>query len=253
MAAERLDRVEVADLEAVELAAVFPDETFDAVVFADVLEHLRDPLTTLRAARHILRPGGAVYVSLPNIAHGDIRLALLKGRFKYTKTGILDNTHTRFFTRDNLSEFAKDAGFVVAELRGTHADLFSTEQRLQASDYDAAVVDLVREDPLSSIYQFVAVLVPADATSLATSQALRMQDLELQNSRLVAQAEEHGTAAHEFRKFSEQLTAELAEARASAADQAARAAQLEAEIARMSEAASEPPRTLREKLRERLR
>jgi len=70
---------------------------FDGVVFKDVLEHVADPAALLRDARSLLRPGGRVIASIPNVAHWTVRLRLLFGHFDYTPTGLLDATHLRFF------------------------------------------------------------------------------------------------------------------------------------------------------------
>jgi 2-polyprenyl-3-methyl-5-hydroxy-6-metoxy-1,4-benzoquinol methylase len=76
-----------------------PDERFDVIVCADVLEHVAAPDRVLgRLARH-LGIDGCFLISLPNIAHYKIRLRLLAGRFDYEDAGILDRTHLRFFTR----------------------------------------------------------------------------------------------------------------------------------------------------------
>src|SRR4051794_1466234 len=67
VAAEKLERVVVGDLESLDLPAEFGEGAFDVVVFGDVLEHLRDPLPVLRQARRLLAPGGSVVISTPNI------------------------------------------------------------------------------------------------------------------------------------------------------------------------------------------
>src|SRR5690348_5788497 len=103
-ARDTLERVFVADLETADLVAEFGREQFDVVVFGDVLEHLRDPLTVLQRARPLLARGGFVVISVPNVAHGPVRLALLKGRWEYRSLGLLDDTHLRFFTRASLKQ-----------------------------------------------------------------------------------------------------------------------------------------------------
>jgi methionine biosynthesis protein MetW len=96
------------DVEAVPLAAA----RFDVVVFADVLEHLRDPVAVLRQAL----PAGRAVVSLPNVAHWTARRSLLGGRFPREGFGLFDRTHLRFYTRETAHELAGEAGFrVVAE------------------------------------------------------------------------------------------------------------------------------------------
>lgn len=185
VARTRMRRVEVGDLEAVDLGEVFGAGKYEVVLFGDVLEHLRDPLPVLRGARRLLSPGGSVIISVPNVAHGDVRMALLAGRFAYTKVGLLDDTHTRFFTRDSLTRFLTDAGFVLVDLQRTRADLFSTEVGVQESEVDPAVVDALRRDPEATTYQFVVRAVPDDAVQTTSEQALKLDQLsaELQAAR----------------------------------------------------------------------
>lgn len=114
VAAGRLERFMLADItDHAGVGELLGDERFDAIVFADVLEHLTDPVATLRSYRRFLAPGGAVFVSVPNIAVWNVRLGLLFGRFRYTPTGTLDRTHLRFFTRANLERALVNAGLEV--------------------------------------------------------------------------------------------------------------------------------------------
>ncbi len=114
------ERMVVADLDR-EVPAL--DERFDLIVYADVLEHLVDPLKILRALDARLAPGGRVIVSMPNVAHLWVRLSLLLGRFDYADRGILDRTHVRFFTERSLRQLLAAAGLEVARLEPTPAPL----------------------------------------------------------------------------------------------------------------------------------
>jgi len=90
---------------------------FDVVLFADVLEHLPDPHAMLLAARGALRPGGSVVVSVPNVAHWSVRVDILRGRFIYKPSGIMDATHLRWFTANSLKSLVTSAGFEVTHYR----------------------------------------------------------------------------------------------------------------------------------------
>jgi 2-polyprenyl-3-methyl-5-hydroxy-6-metoxy-1,4-benzoquinol methylase len=91
-------------------------QQFDGIIFADVLEHVKDPLAVLKGAQTVLAPGGYIYISTPNVAHITVRVMLLEGNFDYEDRGILDNTHLRFFTRKNLLQLFYDAGMEVTQL-----------------------------------------------------------------------------------------------------------------------------------------
>ncbi len=178
------ERVVVADLDQADLGSVVDGEVFDVVVFGDVLEHLRDPLPVLRQARHLLAPGGYVVISIPHVAHGDVRMSLMLGRFPYRSLGLLDSTHLRFFTRANLQSLLLGAGFAAIEIRTTTAPLFGTEIGVRPDEVDPAVVTMIASDPDALIYQFVLTAVPRDATTLAAETAWQNQQLVTRNGAL---------------------------------------------------------------------
>jgi len=123
-------------------------------VFADVLEHLLDPVGVLADSLTLLAPEGRVVISLPNVAHGSLRLAHLLGRWDLTDTGLLDRTHIRFFNRPRIYDLLADAGFVLEDLRGTTADPLRVEVEADGLDLPAHVVEWVRDQPDAFIYQF---------------------------------------------------------------------------------------------------
>ncbi len=92
---------------------------FSAILLLDVLEHLRFPERILEPCHRLLRPGGRIIVSVPNIANITICLMLLSGRFDYTERGILDKTHLRFFTRRTARGLLKGAGYRVIDEKMT--------------------------------------------------------------------------------------------------------------------------------------
>lgn len=150
-----LDGLVIADLNDVALADQFPPESFDVVVFGDVLEHLLDPAGVLQSGVKLLRPGGSIVISIPNIAHGAARLTLLQGHWDSTDTGLLDRTHIKFFTLDTLLAMLDDAGLVVTELRSSAADPLATEIGIDTDNLPPTAIDWVRGQPHAYDYQFI--------------------------------------------------------------------------------------------------
>lgn len=116
VAARFLDCVKCLDLR--DDKADLPKD-FDIIVFADILEHLEDPLSCLARFKKYLKKGGRIVVSIPNIACYNIRCSLLLGRFDYKDYGILDNTHLRFFTIKTAKRLIEAAGYEIVKLDTT--------------------------------------------------------------------------------------------------------------------------------------
>jgi len=157
------------DLEQPGWTAPLTGRRFDVIVFADVLEHLRDPARVLREACQLLAPGtGMVVASIPNVAHVSVRLELLLGSFRREALGILDETHLRFFTRDTVHELFASCGLaidswdyttndiadqVVADYLAQAGITYTAELRARFRDVDAAA------------YQFIVTACPAAAVT----------------------------------------------------------------------------------------
>jgi 2-polyprenyl-3-methyl-5-hydroxy-6-metoxy-1,4-benzoquinol methylase len=189
------ERVVVGDLsDPAVVASANDDERFDVVVGGDVLEHLPDPLSVLRACRAALKPGGYVVLSLPNIAHADIKLQLLAGRFSYRETGLLDRTHLHFFTLESIEEMLREAGLLLIDLRRVIVPVFATEQAVDPATVAPAVLAEAVADDESETYQFVVRAVVHDGDSeiahLASRAVALQTDLERERARRVlAEAE----------------------------------------------------------------
>lgn len=151
------ERVIVGDVEELNLQEILEEGSFDVIIFGDVLEHLKDPAQTLNRFKPFLSPGGYVVASIPNIAHGSVRLALLQGRFQYQPLGLLDNTHLRFFTRESVEQLFENVGFRIAEWRHTTRDIFATEIEIDRDQVTDELLQLVNKDPEALIYQFILV------------------------------------------------------------------------------------------------
>ena len=110
------DVFHVADIEIFS----FPyHQEFDYIVFADVLEHLRDPAAVLRRCLPALKDSGKLIISLPNVANWIVRLSLLFGHFDPADRGILDKTHLHFFTLRTLKKMLTDVSCRVLDVTPT--------------------------------------------------------------------------------------------------------------------------------------
>jgi len=89
----------------------FEDEYFDLVVVKEIVEHLYSCEMLLREAYRVLKEGGHIYITTPNIAGLIDRIFLLRGK-KPLAMG-WDETHIRFFTFDGLQDETTKQGFEI--------------------------------------------------------------------------------------------------------------------------------------------
>ncbi len=81
------------------------NKKYNYIVFADILEHTYNPINLIYKFGEFLAKDGKILVSIPNFSHYDIVINLLNEKFNYSKTGILDNTHLRFFTETSFIDY----------------------------------------------------------------------------------------------------------------------------------------------------
>jgi O-antigen biosynthesis protein len=209
LAEEYCDRVLVTDLDLESIPALFPEEKFDVAIFGDVLEHLKNPWKILEEAQSILNPDGYVIASIPNIAHGAVRLALLRGEFQYSKLGILDNTHLRFFTRKTVQDLFEYSGYLIDEIQTTKVGIFDNNNCIPHNTIDEFDQDLInklldklRLDEDADTLQFVVKAFPA-------SLERRHQYLQEQYSKKCRENEHISIAHSQVIQEKEQLTQQL--------------------------------------------
>ena len=133
-------------------------ERFDAVVFADVLEHLEDPVGALAAGRAVADRARRLLVSVPNVGHLSIVRDLVAGRFDPIPAGLTDARHLRWFTRAFLAETIEEAGWRLVSIE--------SERGAPPPDPSGFLARTAawpgRDDESLATYQWVALGIHAD-------------------------------------------------------------------------------------------
>lgn len=111
-AAEARDRgLEILEGDATEISCTLGEQQFDCLIYADVLEHIADPVALMRTHIGSLAPGGCAIVSVPNFRNLYVfRQLFLHGHIRYQDSGILDRTHLRITTRKMVLEWFDEVG-----------------------------------------------------------------------------------------------------------------------------------------------
>ncbi|HET6515297.1 MAG TPA: class I SAM-dependent methyltransferase [Thermodesulfovibrionales bacterium] len=113
-ATQALDRVVEGNVEHIEIP--FSPGHFDCVVCADVLEHLVDPWSVMLKLHAVLKPGGCIVASIPNVGFHRVVRGLVRGNWRYTDSGVLDKSHLRFFTWPGIRALFQDSGFTIEKV-----------------------------------------------------------------------------------------------------------------------------------------
>jgi 2-polyprenyl-3-methyl-5-hydroxy-6-metoxy-1,4-benzoquinol methylase len=152
-----------------------------AVLLLDVIEHLPETRTFLTAVRKGLELLGRppLLVSVPNVAHADLAAKLVFGKWEYTTTGLLDSTHTQFFTSKRLLADARACGLL--ELDAHDFKLRISDQHFPADhtalSWSSPIAHAIRTwresaDPHGETIQFIRAFVPCDTENPSRTQAI---------------------------------------------------------------------------------
>ena len=97
----------------------FDELELNTILMLDIIEHLSNPEEFLAIIRNrFFHYNPDIIITTGNIAFIHLRLALLFGKFNYTKKGILDRDHKRLFTFSSLKKTLKHSKFSIEKLQG---------------------------------------------------------------------------------------------------------------------------------------
>jgi O-antigen biosynthesis protein len=207
------EKVIVADLDQVDLTDAVGAETFDVALFGDVIEHLKNPARLLKDMRGLLAPDGYIVVSVPNVAHASVRLALLKGQFDYEDTGILDETHLKYYTRSSIGDLLESCGYMVevmdwTELKVSAEEVHEVLDPLGLANLEEVVKAFSEWEAVA--FQYIVKAFPATEEA----QVRKLSEEKVQAERQLKVLEKE---AVQYRKVERQLEDALSEIEKSAA------------------------------------
>ncbi|MFA7172424.1 MAG: class I SAM-dependent methyltransferase [Kiritimatiellia bacterium] len=146
-------RIHQADLNSFSPELFNYQSSFDVIVLCDVLEHLLDPLATIQKLKSFLKEDGFILMSIPNLTHASIKILLLANKIDYRKTGLLDETHLRFFTWRSIYDLLDRAMLDVAAVDMTFCTAFTGNLRGYITNKN--VLMYILQDDESYVVQYV--------------------------------------------------------------------------------------------------
>jgi 2-polyprenyl-3-methyl-5-hydroxy-6-metoxy-1,4-benzoquinol methylase len=180
IAASRIDRVLPAAIEHIDWRREGVSQgEIDTVLLMDVLEHIYDPWQTLLTLRNLISEKAQILVSIPNVRNALLIQDLLSGYWRYRRAGLLDITHIRFFTRNDMQRMFYQTGFRIVRTATTkcpgsmqifdaHRD-GSFPKRIELGSASIMVQSLADLDDYCSV-QHVFTLRPAVYDELSTAE-----------------------------------------------------------------------------------
>ena len=137
-------KVDYRKIAAEELAAGMPD-AFDIVTCLEMLEHVPDPASTVRACARLVRPGGRVFFSTINRNPKAYLFAVVGAEYVLNLLPRGTHDYTRFIRPAELARYCRDAGLAGEEVIGMTYNPFSKTYALGA-DTDVNYLMRTRRD-----------------------------------------------------------------------------------------------------------
>lgn len=119
------------------------DERFDVIVMGFILEHVDDPKQILLHFKKFLKPGGKLFVAVPNAEVLNRRLGHIAGMLPDMQQ-LSENDHVlghkRYYTVSSLSKDVTDTGYNILKMEGIYLKPLSTSQMISLA-FDKKVID----------------------------------------------------------------------------------------------------------------
>jgi 2-polyprenyl-3-methyl-5-hydroxy-6-metoxy-1,4-benzoquinol methylase len=177
LAARRIDRVLCQMIEKIDWQREGVRRgDIDTVFLFDVLEHTYDPWKTMLTLRNLVSERAQLIVSLPNVRNALLIQDLISGYWRYRRAGLLDITHIRFFTYNDMCRMFYQTGFRVVATASTHCPQSAAILRKhkdgkfpQTVELESASITVHSAEDLASLctVQHVFTLKPANYDQLS--------------------------------------------------------------------------------------
>lgn len=141
------------------------EDFFDCIILGDILEHLKHPQLVLRKLKKLLKDEGYILVSVPNVAHANVKAALLNNEFYLKEEGFINENQLKFFTYKTLPSFFSDLNFRIENLKYTFSDLYSCRDFNIYSNLPNDIIKYIFHTPHSFVQKYI---IKAQKSDLST-------------------------------------------------------------------------------------
>ncbi len=152
---------------------------FDYIIFADVLEHLKNPDKVVKTVKKYLQDDGVLIVSAPNIAHDSIIVNLLEDVFQYNKIGLLDETHIHFFTYHSLKLLFESNSYSIIREEATYLKDDIGEFPFSLNKISEDQKEVLANHKYGHVYQFVFFAMKAEEYAKKTESFDLIQNVKV--------------------------------------------------------------------------
>lgn len=153
------------------------DESFDVVLLTDALAASADPHNVLSTAARKLKPSGTLVAWLPNVAHGDTRIAIEERRFRYGGRGLLEGPQVGHFTLEAIRDLFGQAGLVIVDTARVIRPLIGPQFGVTRHEAPAEGLHDLMDDPEVETYEFVLRAVRDNRDQALAELARRVHEL----------------------------------------------------------------------------
>lgn len=153
------------------------DESFDVVLLTDALAASADPHGFLSAAARKMKSSGVLVAWLPNVAHGDTRIAIEERRFRYGGRGLLEGPQVGHFTLGAIRDLFGQAGLVIVDTARVIRPLIEPQFGVTRHEARPEGLHDLMDDPEIETYEFVVRAVQDNRDQALAALAGRVHEL----------------------------------------------------------------------------